>query len=233
MFRLSFASLSPGLWVASVAAAAVLAGCYKTPNPECAFACELGGAESCPDGYTCRADNLCKREDVPDSFSCPDTPVDAPVAIDAETDAPSIDAPTDAAEIDTAMIDAVDATVDAVDATVDAPVDAFAGLRITTTSPVDFGSTMMGTPVTRPVNVTNDGSATTTAITVTVTGTGYARVNDASDTCTDATLAMGATCTFNVTFDPQSVGGPLTGTAMVAASTGGNSSVNLTGMGSN
>jgi hypothetical protein len=225
MSRLLFASLSIALGLASAA----LAGCYKTPDPECAFACELGGDESCPDGYTCRADNLCKREGVADSFSCPDIPVDAAVSIDAATDAASIDAPTDAAEIDAPV---PDAAVDApTDAPTDAPVDAFAGLRITTTSPVDFGSTMMGTPVTRTIMVTNDGSATTTAITVTVTGTGYTRVS-AGDTCNGATLAMSATCTFDVEFDPTTAGaGTQAGMAMVAASTGGNSSVNLTGVG--
>ena len=54
---------------ASIVAAGALAGCYKTPDRECAFACEFGGSELCPDGYTCRADNLCKRDDVADSFT--------------------------------------------------------------------------------------------------------------------------------------------------------------------
>jgi hypothetical protein len=228
MSRLLFASIS------LVLGSAALAACYKTPTPECAFACELGGSEVCPDGYTCRPDGLCKREGIADGFACPDT-VDASIdtaTIDTPIDVPMIDA-IDATPIDAIDAAMIDAAVDApTDAPTDAPIDAFAGLRITTASPVDFGSTMMGVAVTRTIMVTNDGSATTTAITITVTGTDYARVADATDTCTSFTLAMSGTCMFNVTFTPSTAGaGPLTGMAQVAASTGGNASVNLTGVG--
>ncbi len=100
---------------ASIVAAGALAGCYKTPDRECAFACEFGGSELCPDGYTCRADNLCKRDDVADSFACPDISVDA---------SPTVDAPTDAADPDAAQIDAAQIDAAAIDAAVDAPTDA-------------------------------------------------------------------------------------------------------------
>lgn len=122
------------LLFACLVAAAALAGCYKTPTPECAFACEVGGDETCPDGYTCRADGFCKRDGVADGFACPDTvdasspdtPVTDAAGIDMATDAAVIDAPTDAAT-DAAVIDAaVDAPdIDApTDAPTDAPVDA-------------------------------------------------------------------------------------------------------------
>ncbi len=231
--------LLPTLLVGVLLAGPGLAACYQTPSPECAFACESGGDESCPTDYTCRADNICRRVGVPDSFACPDLPRDAAVT-DTGTDAPidvaEIDAPTDAAidGIDAASIDAaVDAATDApTDAATDAPADAFAGLRITTTGPVDFGTTPMGTAVTRPIVVTNDGSAQTGNITVTVaTGTGYARVT-AGDTCNGQPLTMGNTCTFDVSFDPLTAGaGTLTGMAQVTASPGGTTSINLTGFG--
>jgi hypothetical protein len=229
MSRLLFASF--------LASAAALVACYQPPTPECAFSCVPGIAETCPGGYSCRGDGMCKREGVADDFACRDTPdaaIDGPV-IDAPIDAAAIDAAIDAAT-DAATIDAaIDAAVDApIDAAVDAPIDAFAGLRITTAGPVDFGSTTMGTPVTRTIMVTNDGSATTTAITVTVTTTGgggdYTRVTGGTDTCSTATLAMSATCMFNVSFDPSTTGAR-TGMAEVSASTGGMSSVNLTGVG--
>ena len=116
MSRVLLASLA----FASIVASGAVGACYKTPSPECAFACELGGDETCPDGYTCRADNLCKREGVADSFVCPDTDtdVDAAPAIDAaEADAPE----TDAASIDAAQIDAAQIDAAQIDAAIDAP----------------------------------------------------------------------------------------------------------------
>jgi hypothetical protein len=77
--------------------AALLAApaCYDTPRPECAFHC--GPDADCPDGYACRADNWCKRADVPDEFAC------APPVPDA---APILDAGPDAATADAALADA-------------------------------------------------------------------------------------------------------------------------------
>ena len=38
----------------------LLAGCYETPKPACAFLCGSGG--ECPDGYQCSTDdNRCHR----------------------------------------------------------------------------------------------------------------------------------------------------------------------------
>jgi hypothetical protein len=49
--------------------AAVLAGCYNPPQPDCAFVCGPGGA--CPADYTCAADHRCHRNGAPDSLMCP------------------------------------------------------------------------------------------------------------------------------------------------------------------
>jgi hypothetical protein len=125
-----------------VAASALLAGCYETPAPECGFACDFGTSETCSAGYTCRPDNLCKRSDVADGFSCPDTPdaidgavadgpvidgpvIDGPVIDGPVTDAPVIDAPViDAPVIDAPVIDAPAIDAPPIDAPDDASPDA-------------------------------------------------------------------------------------------------------------
>jgi plastocyanin len=96
---------------------ALIAACYSPPKPDCGFLCGPQGA--CPQGYTCGADNVCKRNGTPDSLVCP-PPVDAAIR-----DARVIDSP-----------DAVpDALVDAVpDALGDAAPDAMA-LVLTVTCP--------------------------------------------------------------------------------------------------
>jgi len=227
MIRTTFLTSSA---LTAALAGLALVGCYKTPDPECALACEFGAAAACPDSYTCRPDGMCKRNDVADNFACPNLPggIDAAVLDGADIDAASIDG----AIIDAPMIDALDAAtpIDAIDAA--PPVDAFAGLRITTTNPLAFGNVTMNTTATMPVVVTNDGAATTTAITVTVsdiTGTGFT-LAAAGNTCTGQTLATGANCGFTVEFTPGDTMAH-TGTAAVAAGTGGNSSINLTGTG--
>jgi hypothetical protein len=45
-----------------------LAGCFDAPSPACSFLC--GDGESCPDGYSCATDGVCKRSDVDDDFDC-------------------------------------------------------------------------------------------------------------------------------------------------------------------
>jgi hypothetical protein len=216
---------------------ASLAACYQTPAPECAFACSATSS-ACPADYTCRPDGLCKRTGVPDDFTCPgdDPAVDAPVIdtpnpIDA-TDAPEIDAVDAMEEIDAPDIDAPE--IDApVDAAIDAAVDAFAGLRITTASPVAFGTVTVGNMPSMVVTVTNDGAMTTTALTVTVMQTGVGTeftLLGTGNTCTGQTLDEDETCMFSVEFAPTDAGAEA-GTAMVSAATGGNSAINLTGTG--
>jgi hypothetical protein len=73
-------------------------GCFDRPKPECAFLC--GADNACPDGYSCAADNWCKRTDVSPTFDCTGGVVDANT-----TDAPPTpDAPItpDAAPADAA-----------------------------------------------------------------------------------------------------------------------------------
>ncbi|HVK77660.1 MAG TPA: hypothetical protein VM734_30355, partial [Kofleriaceae bacterium] len=81
-------------WVLAGVTAALMTGCFKSPSPECSFACDPAGAALCPDDYTCRPDGLCKREGVADDFSCPNVDrdeTDATVADAAMIDAPMID----------------------------------------------------------------------------------------------------------------------------------------------
>lgn len=104
-----------------------LAGCYETPQPECAFYC--GADNACPDGYRCAGDGWCKRMDVDEGFACGVVPSDAGTAdaapIDATTaDAAVIDAtPVDAAPVDGAPADAEPGDTDAQPADA-APADA-------------------------------------------------------------------------------------------------------------
>lgn len=82
---------------------AVVAGCYQTPSPPCAFLCGTGGA--CPDGYSCSTDdNRCHLVESGGGLAaCTDQlPADAS-HIDAMIDATPIDAmPIDAMTIDAA-----------------------------------------------------------------------------------------------------------------------------------
>jgi hypothetical protein len=69
-------------------------GCYSTPQPDCAFLC--GAGASCPDGYFCAGDGVCKLDGVADSFDCGFVaPPDAGPPVDAPADAPP-DAAADA-----------------------------------------------------------------------------------------------------------------------------------------
>lgn len=76
--------LSPARLLA-LAALAALAACYETPRPPCAFSCGRSG--DCPGGYSCRADDWCKRDDLADDYACaPPRPDAAPPAPDASPD---------------------------------------------------------------------------------------------------------------------------------------------------
>lgn len=108
-----------------------LPACYDTPTPACAFLCGQGGA--CPDGYTCRADSWCRREDVPDDTVCAPPSDASPTAADAAPgDASTFDAaPLDAALFDAATSDAATPDAAAPDASLPdasppdaAPIDA-------------------------------------------------------------------------------------------------------------
>jgi hypothetical protein len=65
---------------------------------DCAFACDprAAGGGSCPNGYSCRPDGLCKRNGVADDAVCRDVAAaDAAVIDGVPVDAPEVDA-TDA-----------------------------------------------------------------------------------------------------------------------------------------
>ncbi len=199
--------------------------CFKSPTPECAFACDPGAAAPCPDGYTCRTDGLCRRADIADSFACPDVAasgVDAQVD-GAELDASQPDAPPDAPAIDATALDASDAPPDAANAL----------LTITTADPVDFGMVAITTTVTRMITVRNGGTTRTSPISVnlvSVPPSGFAIVPGATQLCRDVELAAGTECTFEVGFTPTVVQS-YSATVTVSAVIGGADTVQATGAG--
>jgi hypothetical protein len=111
-------------WLLVAAAAFAVAGCYKTPNPNCTFQCGAGGA--CPTDYTCGPDNICHLMTGSGLAACGVQFDDAAAVDSSQADAKPIDGkPADASPIDAHVDAKVDAKVDAhVDAKVDANVDA-------------------------------------------------------------------------------------------------------------
>lgn len=214
--------MTPRSFVLAALAGLALGACYDTPRPACAFLC--GTDASCPTDYFCATDGWCKKDGTPDNLVCEPGAVDA-----AAQDTPVIDAPdVDAGELD-AAIDApeVDAAIDApTDAAIDAAVPA---LTIITASPLAFGNVPETAAATLPVMVRNGGGASSSALTVTVTGAGFTRVA-AGDTCDGQPLAAMATCSFDVRFAPGALGAA-TGVASATATAGGSVSINLTGTG--
>lgn len=202
------------------------AACFDSPRPSCAFLC--GNDLSCPEGYTCATDGWCKREGLADDFVCDGIAIDASVA-----DAPA-DAATDGPEFDAPDFDApIDADVDAeIDAPTDAPIDAApAMLAILSANPLSFGSIAQTQSTTRAVQVQNSGGTTTSPITIAISGDpAFARIDDASDTCTGAMLAPMSTCAFAIRYTPVDVGTD-TGIASASATEGGSASINLAGTG--
>jgi hypothetical protein len=86
----------------------VVAGCYRTPSPPCAFLC--GPDDSCPVGYECRGDNRCHNVM---GGECDELPMPDALIIDAGPP----DAPVDAAE---ELPDAAEELPDAAEETPDA-----------------------------------------------------------------------------------------------------------------
>ena len=105
-------------WQLVAAAALAVAGCYKTPKPNCTFECGAGG--SCPDDYTCGPDQICHLMTGSGLAAC-EIAFDDAAQTQKDTSMP--DAKTfDAAKAD-AKADAHD------DATVDAHPDAHPDAR--------------------------------------------------------------------------------------------------------
>ncbi|HEX3760546.1 MAG TPA: hypothetical protein VHW23_17650 [Kofleriaceae bacterium] len=111
-------SLGVALGLTGVLVGAIVAACYEIPRPSCGFQCGPGSA--CPDGYTCSADLYCHGNGTPPDLVC--THPDAPLPVDAASDAPPDVAD---ATVDTAADAAADAPDDAAtDAEIDAAIDA-------------------------------------------------------------------------------------------------------------
>jgi hypothetical protein len=93
--------------------------------------------------------------------------------------------------------------------------------------PLAMGQTSPETTFT----VKNTGGASTTALTVALTGTNSGEFKLSTDNCTGKTLAGGAMCTVGVKFAPTAAGTPGAESAVlsVAAMTGGNATANLMG----
>ena len=87
----------------------VVAGCYRTPSPPCAFLC--GADNACPMGYECGGDNRCHNVmggecdelPMPDARIIDAGPPDAPIGEpDAAEDPDAAEEIPDAAEPDAA-----------------------------------------------------------------------------------------------------------------------------------
>lgn len=93
----------------AVSAVMMLVGCFKTPTPECSFAC--GPNSACPADYTCAADNFCHLRLANNQLGACEFPADAAridaVAIDSRPDA-AIDAAPDAAPVCPALTPTTD-----------------------------------------------------------------------------------------------------------------------------
>ena len=95
----------------------------------------------------------------------------------------------------------------------------------------DFGDVVIGESSPNfTFTVTNGGGAPTGALTAALGGTDAAEFTIASDACSGATLAGGASCAVIVTFDPTTTGAK-SATLDVSGTPGGSASANLTGNG--
>jgi hypothetical protein len=102
------------------------------------------------------------------------------------------------------------------------------------TGPVAFPDTTVNTtsaPTT--ITITNGGSAALHITTVTLAGTnpGDFAIPSASNTCGAATVAVNATCTFNVTFTPTGTGARAADLQVADDATGSPQTLSLTGNG--
>ncbi|WAS98276.1 hypothetical protein [Nannocystis punicea] len=59
---------------------AALLACFNAPSDAVQFSCDPDDAAECPDGYECRIDGCCHREDTPDDDSVGACKLGAPAA---------------------------------------------------------------------------------------------------------------------------------------------------------
>ncbi len=105
------------------------------------------------------------------------------------------------------------------------------GTLTITPSTLSFGNQVNGTPTAlQTFTVQNTGTVATSALTVTKAGTDPADFVKGTDTCNTMTLAGGAMCTINVTFNPTSAGSKAA-SFVISASTGGSVNGSVTGTG--
>ncbi|MBP9088786.1 MAG: hypothetical protein KBG15_21865 [Kofleriaceae bacterium] len=79
----------------AASAVLLLVGCFKSPTPECSFAC--GPNNACPSAYSCAADNYCHLRLANNQLGACNFPVDALVVDAAVVDTVVVDAQPDAA----------------------------------------------------------------------------------------------------------------------------------------
>jgi len=98
------------------------------------------------------------------------------------------------------------------------------------TGSASFGSVAVGSMKNQVFTVTNAGQLASSAVTLTMTGAGFAIAAPSSGDCVSGstTLAPGGTCTVHVIFTPTT-GGPHSGLLTANATTGGVDQLALTG----
>jgi hypothetical protein len=103
-----------------------------------------------------------------------------------------------------------------------------AAISVNPTS-INFGYVGVDPSDPETVTVTNSGSAPLDVTTLSISGAAAGDYTISGDTCTGATLAPGATCTFDVTLE-VTVAGTRSATITIGSSVG-NRTVSLTGVG--
>lgn len=99
-------------------------------------------------------------------------------------------------------------------------------------SPLAFGNQIKGTTSSAmTLTITNSGTSNLTITTVTPGGANMADFMIGSDTCANATVAAGKTCTLSVEFTPSTTGAESATLTFTDNATGSPHVVNLTGMG--
>ena len=76
-----------------------------------------------------------------------------------------------------------------------------------THGPLDFGNQNLGSSVTKPVTISNDGPSSLTVSTGPLTGTGASQFTVGANTCANTTLTAGQSCSMSVTFHPTGATG--------------------------
>ena len=96
---------------------------------------------------------------------------------------------------------------------------------------VAFGTVSVGTTKRQIYNVSSEGQQSSSAITISVTGSDFSRVTPVAGDCVDGmVLVSGAQCAVHIDFTPASAA-DIKGSLMVSANVGGTMALELTGTG--